>query len=574
MQANANIKKLLRHFLPEDFKVSTWETLKPYFDHLQEREIRSVKDLEQWLKDISELEAVISEDASWRQIRMTCDTMNEEYRNAFTYFCMEIQPQLQPYAFDLNKKLLDCPFIKELDQKKYFTYLRGVKKSVELYREKNVPIMAELSVMQQQYGQIIGAMTIEVNGKEYTLQQASKFLENPDRNLREEVFTKTAARRMQDRDVLDDLYTTLVQKRNEIALTAGFENYRDYKFEELGRFDYTKEDCFAFHDAVKEYIVPLSAKILISKRQKLHLETMKPWDTEAEPEGTKPLEPFRTGDELIAKSEDCFASLRPFFGDCFRAMQKTGRLDLESRKGKAPGGYNAPLAETGIPFIFMNAAGQMRDVTTIVHEGGHAIQAFLTHDLELSAFKEYPMEIAEVASMSMELFTMDYWNLFFDDLNDLRRAKVQQLERVISIFPWIAIVDKFQHWVYEHPRHTKEERTTAWQKIQDEFSTKVVDWAGFEDYKSCSWQRQLHLFEVPFYYIEYGIAQLGAIAMWKQFRENKEKALDNYMTALSLGYTVPLKELYAAAGIRFDFSPGYVKSLVAFVQSEMEKLVA
>lgn len=572
MQANANIKKLPRHFLPEDFKVSTWEALKPYFDHLREREIRSVKDLEQWLKDMSELEAVISEDASWRQIRMTCDTTNEEYRNAFTYFCMEIQPQLQPYAFDLNKKLLDCSFTKELDQKKYFTYLRSVKKSVELYREKNVPIMAELSVMQQQYGQITGAMTIEVNGKEYTLQQASKFLENPDRNLREEVFTKTAARRMQDRDVLDDLYTTLVQKRNEMALNAGFENYRDYKFEELGRFDYTKEDCFAFHDAVKEYIVPLSTKILISKRQKLHLETMKPWDTEAEPEGIKPLEPFRTGDELIAKSEDCFASLRPFFGDCFRTMQKMGRLDLESRKGKAPGGYNAPLAETGIPFIFMNAAGQMRDVTTIVHEGGHAIQAFLTHGLELSAFKEYPMEIAEVASMSMELFTMDYWKIFFENPDDLRRAKLQQLERVISIFPWIAIVDKFQHWVYEHPRHTKEERTAAWQKIQDEFSTKVVDWTGFEDYRSCSWQRQLHLFEVPFYYIEYGIAQLGAIAMWKQFREDKEKALDNYMKALSLGYTVQLKELYAAAGIRFDFSPDYIKTLVDFVQEEIDSL--
>lgn len=572
MQANANIKRLSRHFLPEDFKVSTWEALKPYFDHLREREIRSVKDLEQWLKDMSELEAVISEDASWRQIRMTCDTTNEEYRNAFTYFCMEIQPQLQPYAFDLNKKLLDCPFIKKLDQKKYFTYLRSVKKSVELYREKNVPIMAELSVMQQQYGQITGAMTIEVNGKEYTLQQASKFLENPDRNLREEVFTKTAARRMQDRDRLDDLYTTLVQKRNEIALNAGFENYRDYKFEELGRFDYTKEDCFAFHDAVKEYIVPLSTKILISKRQKLHLETMKPWDTEAEPEGIKPLEPFRTGDELITKSEDCFANLRPFFGDCFRTMQKMGRLDLESRKGKAPGGYNAPLAETGIPFIFMNAAGQMRDVTTIVHEGGHAIQAFLTHELELSAFKEYPMEIAEVASMSMELFTMDYWNIFFENPDDLRRAKLQQLERVISIFPWIAIVDKFQHWVYEHPRHTKEERTAAWQKIQDGFSTKVVDWTGFEDYRSCSWQRQLHLFEVPFYYIEYGIAQLGAIAMWKQFREDKEKALDNYMGALSLGYTVPLKELYAAAGIRFDFSPEYIKTLVDFVQEEIELL--
>lgn len=573
MQGNAEIKKLVRHFLPEEFKITTWETLRPYFESLQNREIKNVKELEKWLKDMSELEAVISEDASWRQIRMTCDTANEEYRNAFNYFCMEIQPKLQPYAFELNKKLLDCPFTTDLDQKKYFTYLRSVKTSVELYREKNVPIMAELSVLQQQYGQITGAMVIEVNGKEYTLQQAAKFLESTDRQLRENVFRKTAARRMQDREKLDDLYSILVQKRNQIALNAGFKNYRDYKFRELGRFDYTKEDCFAFHEAVKEHIVPLSTKILERQKQKLHVEDLRPWDTEAEPAGTKPLEPFHSGDELISKSESCFTDLRPFFGDCLRTMQKMGRLDLESRKGKAPGGYNCPLEETGVPFIFMNAAGQMKDVTTIVHEGGHAVQAFLTHTLELNAFKEYPMEIAEVASMSMELFTMDNWNIFFENPDDLRRAKLQQLERVITIFPWIAIIDKFQHWIYEHPDHTKEERTKAWTDIQEEFSTKVVDWSGFEDYKSCNWQRQLHLFEVPFYYIEYGIAQLGAIAMWRQFKKNKEKALDNYMKALSLGYTVPLKELYESAGIRFDFSPEYVKSLAEFVQKEIEKLI-
>lgn len=573
MEANAAIKKLPRHFLPEDYKITTWEALQPYFEVLQQKEIHSVSDLEQWLKDISELEAVIGEDAAWRQIRMTCDTTSKEYVEAFQYFCMEIQPKMQPYAFELNKKLMDCPFTKDLDHRKYFTYLRSVKKSVELFREKNIPILSELSVMQQEYGQITGAMTIEVNGKEFTLQQASKFLENTDRNLREDVFRKMAARRMLDRDKLDQLYTELVHKRDEIAHNADFDNYRDYKFEELGRFDYTKEDCFAFHEAVREHALPLVAKILERQKKKLKLGTLRPWDTEAEPVGVEPLEPFKTGDELISKAEDCFTRLRPFFGECLRTMQTMKRLDLDSRKGKAPGGYNCPLSETGVPFIFMNAAGQMRDVTTIVHEGGHAIQAFLTHDLELSAFKEYPMEIAEVASMSMELFSMDYWNIFFDNPEDLRRAKLQQLERVISIFPWIAIIDKFQHWVYEHPQHTTEERTQRWQKIQDEFSTKIVDWTGFEDYRSCSWQRQLHLYEVPFYYIEYGIAQLGAIALWKHFREDKEQALDHYMKALSLGYTAPLKELYAAAGIRFDFSPDYVKTLISFVQEEMEKLI-
>ena len=570
---NANIEKLPRRFLPEDFAITTWEALQPYFETLQQRPINSVQDLEQWLKDLSELDAVVSEDACWRQIKMTCDTNDKKLEEAFTYFFMEIQPKLQPYADALNRKLLDSPFSKELSET-YGTYLRNVRKQVKLFREENVPLLAELSVMAQQYGVINGKMTIQVNGNEYTLQQAAKFLEGSDRTLREEVYRKTNERRLQDRDTLDQLYTSLIQKRDQVAKNAGFANYRDYKFEDLGRFDYTKEDCFQFHAAVKEHILPLVKDILVRQQQKLQLDVLRPWDTEAEPAGTKPLEPFRGGEELINKAIATFDQLGPFFGNCLRVMQKMGRLDLESRKGKAPGGYNCPLAETGVPFIFMNAAGQMRDLTTMVHEGGHAVHSFLSHALPLSAFKEYPMEIAEVASMSMELFTMDHWDIFFSNKEELRRAKQQQLERAITIFPWIATIDKFQHWIYEHPQHTVEERTAAWTGILDEFSPNVVDWSGLETYRSINWQRQLHLFEVPFYYIEYGIAQLGAIAMWKQYKENKQQALDNYVKALSLGNTKTLPELYKAAGIRFDFSPAYVKELADFVKKEMDQLTA
>ncbi|HVI48909.1 MAG TPA: M3 family oligoendopeptidase [Chitinophaga sp.] len=569
---NADIQKLPRHFLPETYTVTTWETLQPYYEALQQQSIGNVAELEQWLRDISELEAVVSEDACWRQIRMTCDTTSKELEEAFTYFCMEIQPRLQPYADALNKKLLESPFLKDLDQELYKTYLRNVHKQVKLFREENIPIQAELSVMAQQYGVIAGKMTINVKGQDYTLQQAAKFLENSDRQLREEVFTKTAARRLQDKDALDKLYSNLIAKRYQIAKNAGFENYRDYKFEELGRFDYTKEDSFHFHDAIKAHIVPLVQQILEKQKSKLKLEVLRPWDTEAEPVGTEPLAPFTTGEDLINKAITTFDELGPFFGNCLRVMKKMGRLDLESRVGKAPGGYNCPLAETGVPFIFMNAAGQMKDLTTMVHEGGHAVHSFLSHNLSLSAFKEYPMEIAEVASMSMELFTMDHWNIFFDDEEQLRRARLQQLERAIVIFPWIATIDKFQHWIYENPQHTVEERTAKWVEILNEFSPSVVDWKGHEDYRAIFWQKQLHLFEVPFYYIEYGIAQLGAIAMWKQYRENKNQALDNYVKALGLGNTKTLPELYAAAGIKFDFSPAYVKELADFVKNEIEKL--
>ncbi|MBN8836720.1 MAG: M3 family oligoendopeptidase [Sphingobacteriia bacterium] len=572
MNVSAAIKKLERHFLPEDFTITIWEVLEPYLKNLVNREINSFSDLEQWLKDMSEVEAVVSEDACWRQIKMTCDTENKSLEEAFTFFMMEIQPKIQPYADLLNKKLINNPFTKELPQDKFFTYLRSVKKSIDLFREENIPLQAELGVMQQQYGAIAGKMTVEVNGQEYTLQQASKFLLNHDRNLREEVYRKIQQRRLQDKDAMHDLYSKLIAKRHQVALNAGFENYRDYKFVELGRFDYTKEDCYQFHEAVKLHVLPIVEKINRNKKAKLGVDVLKPWDTEAEPAGVEPLKPFNTGKELLDKSIACFEKLNPFFADCLRKMDELKHFDLESRKGKAPGGYNCPLTESGAPFIFMNAAGQMDDVTTMVHEGGHAVHSFLAHHLELSAFKEYPMEIAEVASMSMELFSMDEWESFFDNKEDLKRAKEHQLERTITIFPWIATIDKFQHWVYENPNHSIEERTAAWMRILNEFSTDTIDFTGLEQFREIGWQRQLHLFEVPFYYIEYGIAQLGAIGLWMQFKQNKEKAINNYINALSLGGTKTLPELYAAAGLKFDLSPNYIKTLMQFVNEEMEKL--
>ena len=569
----ADIHKLPRKFVPKDFNVTTWEALAPYYKDLADRPIQSKQQLEDWLMDLSELEAVISEDACWRQIKMTCDTTSKELEDAFTYFCMEIQPKLQPYTDLLNRKLINSPYVTELDPNLYHTYLRSVRKSIELFREENISIQAALSVLEQQYGAIAGKMTIEVEGQEYTLQQAAKFLENPSRELRKEVYLKVQNRRIQDKDAFNQLFSELIEKRQQIATNAGFENYRDYKFVELGRFDYTKEDCFQFHEAVKLHVLPLVDQINEYKKDKLGVDTIYPWDLEAEPEGTQPLRPFSTGKDLLSKTEACFEALNPFFAACLRKMDELQHFDLESRKGKAPGGYNCPLSESGAPFIFMNAAGQMSDVTTMVHEGGHAIHSFLAHPLKLSAFKEYPMEIAEVASMSMELFTMDHWDVFFKDKQELRRAKIHQLERVITIFPWIATIDKFQHWIYENPGHSLEQREARWLSILEEFSSSVVNQEGLDAFRACSWQRQLHLFEVPFYYIEYGIAQLGAIGMWMQYQKNPKAALDNYIKALSLGGTRTLPELFEAAGLKFDLSPAHIKQLMDFVHVEMQALL-
>ena len=571
MNYSADIKKLPRYFVPTDFMVTDWQSLEPFFKDLLERNIDKKEDLEKWLKDQSELEALVNEDACWRQIKMTCDTENKLLEDAFTFFCMEIQPKIQPYSDALNKKLVNHPLTKELDAEKYFTYLRSIRKSIDLFREENIPIQAELSVMQQQYGVISGKMTVTVNGEEYTLQQATKFLESHDRSLREDVYKKINERRLQDKEALNTLYDELIEKRNREAMNAGFANYRDYRFKELGRFDYTAADCYQFHDAVKQHVLPLVNIIYQKKKEKLGLNSLRPWDIEAEPAGIKPLHPFKTSEELIEKSIECFSKLRPFFGECLKKMQELKHLDLESRKGKAPGGYNCPLAESGAPFIFMNAAGQMHDVTTMLHEGGHAIHSFLAHPLELNGFKEYPMEIAEVASMAMELMSMDEWETFFTDKEDLKRAKEHQLERVITIFPWIAIIDKFQHWIYEHPVHTHEERTATWNEILNEFQDDVIDYSGLETYRSYGWQRQLHLFEVPFYYIEYGIAQLGAIGMWMQYKSNKQLAMDNYCRALALGGTKTLPQLFKTAGLQFDFSPDKIKVLMGFVEKEMNR---
>ena len=573
MNYTANIEKLPRRFVPANFVVTDWQSIEPFFKALLDKEISSKEQLEDWLMQMSEVEAVVSEDACWRQIKMTCDTTDVLLEASFNFFCTEIQPHIQPYADALNKKLINHPLLNTLEQRQYFTYLRSIKKNIDLFREENIPLQSELAVMQQHFGVISGKMTVTINDKEYTLQQAAKFLENPDRAVREDAYRKIQERRLQDKDALNELFNNLMAKRNEVAKNAGFTNYTDYRFKELGRFDYDKEACYAFHRAVKEQVVPLVKIIYQRKKEKLGLDTLRPWDLEAEQDGVKALQPFATSDELVEKSITCFSKLRPFFGDCLAKMKSIKHLDLESRMGKAPGGYNCPLPESGAPFIFMNAAGQMNDVTTMVHEGGHAVHSFLAHPLPLTGFKEYPMEIAEVASMAMELFSMEHWDVFFSDKAELLRAKEHQLERVITLFPWIAVIDKFQHWMYDNPTHSNDERTATWMEILAEYSDGVIDFSGLEIYRSNAWQRQLHLFEVPFYYIEYGIAQLGAIGMWMQFKNNEQQALDNYCNALALGGTATLPELYKTAGLKFDFSSETIKELMDFVKGELDAII-
>jgi oligoendopeptidase F len=565
-----HVEKSPRKFVAQDLEITSWETIEPYFQALLNRELTTQEDFMKWLSDKSELEAVLEEDAAWRYINMTIDTRNEALSEAYTFFVTKIQPEIAPYEDLLNKKLVANPFFDLLNRDEaYRIYFRSVKTALHLFREENIPLEAELNDKSQQFGAISGAQSIEHKGETITMQKASSLLKETDESLRNEVFEKMAQRRNEDREQLDNLFTELVQKRHQLALNAGFENFRDYKFQALGRFDYTKEDCFNFHEAIKTYIVPLVKDIQQKKLDKLGKTHFKPWDTEVDPEGKAPLKPFETGEELLAATIRMVDKIDPYFGDCLRTMETMGYLDLDSKEGKAPGGYNYPLYEIGVPFIFMNAVGAQRDVVTMVHEGGHAIHSFLTRDLALTGFKSFPSEVAELASMSMELFTMHLWDEFYTNPSDLQRAKEEQLETILKILPWIAQIDEFQHWIYEFPMHTIEERTEKWIHLSTEYGTGLVDWSGYETVRATTWQRQMHLFEVPFYYIEYGIAQLGALSLWKNSLHDFSGTIESYKKALALGYTETIPAIYAKAGIRFDFTKEYLKELADFLTEKL-----
>ena len=564
-------KRPERKFVSKNLVIDSWRKIEHLFDNLVERDISNVAELEKWMLDRSELEAVLEEDMAWRYIKMNIDTTDKELGERFTFWIKEISPKTAPYSHKLNLKLVESPYLKKLDKEKYRIYLRSVNKQIEIFREENIPLFTEMEAKQQEYGAIVAKMSVEIDGEKMTMQKAALLLKNINRAKREEVFNKTSVRRRQDEEALDNLFDELIVLRQKIAKNADFDNYRDYMFAAMGRFDYTPEDCFDFHSAIAKEIVPIITSFEQKRKDKLGFKNYKPWDTQVNVDGLDPLKPFDDGKVLIDKSILCFHRLRPYFGDCLATMQAMKHLDLESKDGKAPGGFMYPLYEIGVPFIYMNAVGSQRDVVTMVHEGGHAVHSFLCRDLSMTEFKSTPSEVAELASMSMELLSMDHWDVFYADNSELKRAKLEQLEKALETLPWVASIDKFQHWIYT-TKHTAKERKEKWLEISAKLGNQVIDWEGNENVHANLWQRQLHLYEVPFYYIEYGMAQLGAIAMWRSYKKLKEKGLDNYVEALRLGYTKSISEIYETAGIKFDFSDIYVKELATFIKKELSKL--
>jgi len=557
-------------FVPAEINAADWSTIEPLYRALVDRPLKCESCLEQLLLDRSELDAAVSEARATLYIRMTCNTTDDAARTGYLSFVENVAPPLARISFELDRKIASCPHKSRLPQARYAVLLRDIDADVSLFRDENVPLQTEDTKLGQQYSELCGAMTAMVRGEEKTMPQAMKLLEETDRSLREEAWRALAERRLRDRDRLESIFDEMIRVRTKIARNAGFDNYRDYAFKARHRFDYTPRDCEQFHAAAAEVCVPLYRKVNDDRRKALGLSELRPWDLAVDVKGRPPLRPFTTADELVARTSRMFHRLDASLGSMFDSMRDGTSLDLDSRKGKAPGGYQESFDRQRRPFIFMNAAGTQGDVETMVHEAGHAFHSILSREEPLVHYRHPPLEFAEVASMSMELLVYPTLDEFYDRPGTVR-ARRTHLENLSRILPWIATIDAFQHWIYTHPDHTREERRAQWLALDERLGPRV-SWTGLENVRGWTWHRQLHLFEVPFYYIEYGIAQLGALQLWLVARKDPKDAVARYRRAMTLGGSRTLPDLFAAAGLKFDFGPATVRTLMEAVGEELASL--
>lgn len=556
-----------RQFVPAQSDLGHWSQIEPLLAELERRPLASARALEDWLRDWSELSGAIQEESSLRYILMTCQTDDPAREQAHLHFIQEIEPRLKPYVHRLRRRYLESPARKGLEEERYRVWDRRTENAVALFREENIPPQTEEHLVEQRYQKLTGAMTVEFEGREQTFPQMARYLEESDRRVRQQAWELVGQRRLADRAALDEFYDQLLELRQRIARNAGFENYRDYAFRQLERFDYAPEDCLRFHEAVERAVVPLMRRLQRDRQRALGLKELRPWDLEVDPQGHPPIRPFQKAGELISGCAAILDRVSPDLGSQFRQMDELGLLDLESRKGKAPGGYQSTLSEHRLPFIFMNAAGLDRDVRTLLHEAGHAFHAFAAREQFLHDYRHAPQEFSEVASMSMELLAGEHLDVFYS-ADEAMRARTEHLQRIAILLAWIATIDAFQHWVYTHPQHSHAEREAAWVALHKRFGG-LESWQGYEEALGANWQRQLHLYLVPFYYIEYGIAQLGALGVWSQWQRDHAAGIAAYRRALALGGSRPLPELFKAAGLPFDFGSATVARAAAGIEARL-----
>lgn len=560
-------RKYSRFFLPSDFDPKNKDSLINNYKRILEYPIESLEDLHIFLKFWSELGSVVDETGFLAYVEMTCDTKNESAEKAYLHMVEEIYPVCQEYEDKLKEKFLNSEFLSSLDEKYYGLFIKQTRTDKEIFRKENIELYSKDSVLSQNYQKITGAWMIDFDGKKQTAQQMQVYQENTDRSIREAAYRARVEVHLNDADKLDDLFDEMLTVRTQIAKNAGFSNYRDYVFKEKNRFDYSPEDCLNFHEAIAEELVPLLTEWSKKKCEKLKIDSLRPWDLYVDPDSKGLIKAFENENEFTEKAQKIFDEVHPSVGQYFRFMRENKLLDLNSREGKAPGGYMTELSEKRVPFIFMNAVGTKRDVDTLLHEGGHSFHAFEARDQVLKSYRSSPLEFAEVASMSMELLGRKYFHYFYSK-DDLNRVLNEQLIKIVEFFPFMSMIDSFQHWVYTTKTPDRKARGEKWKELNKKFQP-FLDMTGLERIEETRWQYP-HVFTVPFYYIEYGIAQIGALQIWKNSLNDEKKAVDSYLHALSLGGSRPIPELFQEANIEFSMNRQMLSGLVDLIQKNIQ----
>jgi oligoendopeptidase F len=567
-------------FLPANLDCSDFANLQPLYEDLLNRPLDSVKALSQWLADFSALTEAVSEYGSRTYIDKACHTDDKAIESKYLSFIENVSPKIQPLYFELQKKYLACEHTSALDQSNFGTLDREWRTDVGLFRQENIPLRTDEAKLVSEYDKLNGSMTVLFDGVERTLPQLAKYSEQTDRALRQRAWEAAEAKRMEQKQTLDDLFDKLLSNRQQQAINAGDKDYRQHAWKSRYRFDYTPQDCESFAEAVEATCTPLVRELDRKRRAALKVPTLRPWDLSVDVLGRGPLTPFFQEEILsfVERTTRVIERVSPRLAKQFQTLRMGTHLDLESRSGKRPGGFQSSLEQSRQPFIFMNATGRQADVETLLHEAGHAFHYIASSTIEPIFTRHAPLEFCEVASMSMELLTADALDVFYDTSVDQgsahARAKRILYEGILRIFPWIAVVDSFQHWLYTHPGHSQTSRQDAWLNITGRLMSSEVDWSGYEISRKYLWQRQVHIFNYPFYYIEYGIAQLGALQLWMNYQRDPEGAIEHYLKGLALGGTRPLPDLFAAAGVRFDLSRATLEPLMQELGRQLDALPA
>lgn len=562
-------RRRARRFLPRRFDPADARALIARFRELDRRPLPDLAAVRRWFAEIQELAAAAGEHDALCHIRKSVDTRDARARRDYLHLVRTLRPAAAPWWNRLDRRLLEHPRRARFPRR-WRLMLRKKQVAADLFRKENIPLEKEIEVKADGYARLMSGLQVEFEGRKQTLSQMGVYLERPARDLREKAWRAVAARRLREAEKVEATFDALLRLRHRVARNAGFRNYRDYAHAKFCRFDYTVADCLRFHEAVEKAVVPAVRKLRARRAREMGLARLRPWDIACDPKGRPPLQPFSNARDLTRQAGRVIARLDPVLARQFRFLARRGLLDLDNRPFKEPGGYQCTLDESRVPFIFMNAVGRDTDVRTLFHEAGHAFHMLAARNEPVLEDRQAPMEFCEVASMAMELLANPHMQAFYPKEEDRERSAQALLEGTLEILPWIATVDAFQHWLYTHPGHSRAARRAAWRNVRRRFDDGS-DWSGLEKFHAALWHRQIHLFLYPFYYIEYGIAQMGALGLWRKSLDDPRGALTAYRRALARGGTVGLRDLFRAAGLSLDFRAAAFRGAVRAVFRRLER---